>query len=142
MARFITEYHDIYLKGPTDMGQSKKDYCVRCAHIKKDKQHAQAPVHCAQLGHRCLRVCAGQVEQYTVAAEYHSPAERRACYNKGLPETWTTACTCRTERVSSKNGEVWNKDCKCSRLRMAVMAFVREALILMPQVVRAIDSHQ
>ena len=86
-------------------------------------------------------MCAGQVEQFKVAADYHNPAERRACYNKGLPETWATACTCRTESVSSKDGEVWNMGCKCSRSRMAVMAFVRESLVLMPQVVSPL-AHQ
>ena len=38
MSRFITEYHDIYLKMPTDMGKPKKDYCVRCTHMKKDRK--------------------------------------------------------------------------------------------------------
>ena len=137
MARFITEYHDIYVKAPTDMGQPKKLYCVRCAHIKKDppRQHAQAHVHCAQMGHRCMRMCAGPVEQFKVAADYHNPAERQACYNKGLPETWSKACTCRTERVESKDGIVYNEGCKCSRSYEAVMVFLRESLNLMPQMV-------
>ena len=87
-SRFITEYHDIYLKMPTDMGKPKKDNCVRCTHMKNDKAAGMdAPSdHCRKMKHRCLRFCAGQAEQYRSVLDFKYPAERQACYEKGLPE--------------------------------------------------------
>ena len=128
MSRFITEYHDIYLKMPTDMGKPKKDYCVRCTHVKKNlKEGIDTPSgHCRKMGHRCLRFCAGQAEQYRSVADFKYPAERQAWYDKGLPEEWPAACTC---DMSDARG------CQCSQSEEAVMAFVQNALILMPQLI-------
>ena len=128
MSRLITEYHDIYLKMPTDMGKPKKYYCVRCTHMKKDRAMGiDAPQdHCKKMKHRCLRFCAGQAEQYRSVADFKYPAERQAWYEKGLPEVWPSACTCDMRDAQR---------CQCSQSEEAVMTFVQNALILMPQLV-------
>ena len=128
MSRLITEYHDIYLKMPIDMGKPTKYYCVRCTHMKKDQAaRIDAPkVHCAKMKHRGLRFCAGQAEQYRSVADFKYSAERRACYEQGLPLVWPSGCTC-----DLKNGQ----RCKCSHSEASGMAIVQNALILMPQLV-------
>jgi hypothetical protein len=96
MSRLKTEYHDIYLKMSTAMDKPKKYYCVRCTHMKKDQTAGiEAPkVHCAKMKHRCLRFCAGQAEQYRSVADFKYSAERRACYEQGLPLVWPSVCAC------------------------------------------------
>ena len=96
--------------------------------MKKDKKAGiDAPSdHCRKMKHRCLRFCAGQAEQYRSVADFKYPAERQAWYDKGLPEEWPAACTCDMNDA---------RGCQCSQSEEAVMAFVQNALILMPQLI-------
>ena len=126
MSRLITEYRDTYLKISTDMGKPTKNSCVRCTHIKRDsKQKIDAPAnHCKREKRRCLRFCARHATRSV--ADFKYLTERQACYEKALPEVWSSVCACDTEGAQK---------CQCSQSEEAAMSFVQNALIRMPQLV-------
>ena len=107
---------------PTNIGKPKKYYRVRCTHLEKyqDAGIDARKVYCTKMKHRCLRFCAGQAKHYRSVVDFKYPAERRACYEQGLPLVWTSACTCDVRD---------DQKCKCSQSEASVMAFGQNALI-------------